>query len=177
MAYAVNLYFDPHTERLLTRVWKTFDDAGLPNIKQRTFRPHITLCIFEEIECQDCQCRISEISSHFELHELTLDHFGIFKNNDAVLFLAPTPSGDLLSAQKDIFHILTPFAQKPWVLYQPGRWVPHCTLANDLNDAQLIQAVGLSLSIPLPIKSRVSQIGIVEFDPIQPIFQVNIQKK
>ncbi len=176
MAFAVNLYFDENTESQIFRYWEKFDAAHLPNKKQRSFRPHITLCIFDHINCADCECRISAISSNFSLHVVTLDHLGIFNDEDNVLFLAPMPDARLLAMQEHVYKELLSFSTRPWDLYRPHTWVPHCTLANDLDHQQLLKAVGIALAIPLPIKARVSQIGIIEFDPIQPIFQVNISE-
>jgi 2'-5' RNA ligase len=176
MAYAITLLFDPETEKQLAQFWKLFDEAGIPDKEQRKIRPHITLCIFEEIACADCECRISEIASDFSLHTLMLDHLGIFHQQDNVLFIAPTPNPQLLALQKRVFEDISAFATLPWKMYQPGTWVPHCTLANGLQDAELVRAVALSLQISLPIEAKITDIGIIQFDPVQPIFEVKIQR-
>jgi 2'-5' RNA ligase len=176
MAFAVNIYFDPSTESHIKRYWKMLDDAGLPNLNQRAFRPHITLCIFDQIDCEDCECYINEISSEFILHSVTLDHLGIFNVGEKVLFLGPTPNRRLLTMQGEVFETLSGFASKPWELYHPNAWVPHCTLANDLDEDSLIKALEIAIKIELPIQAEISQIGIIEFDPIQTIFQFNIKE-
>jgi len=175
MAFAVNIYFDPHTESLLKQYWKMLDDADLPNKAQRAFRPHITLCIFDQIDCEDCECYINEISSQFQLHSVSLDHLGIFNNGEKVLFLGPTPNERLLTMQKEVFETLSGSASTPWKLYHPNAWVPHCTLANDLDEESLKKALQIALNIQLPILAEISQIGIIEFDPIHTIFQFNIK--
>ena len=177
MAYAITLLFDPETEKQLAQFWILFDQAGIPKKEQPRIRPHITLCIFEEIACADCECRISEIASDFGLLTLTLDHLGIFHQQNNVLFIAPTPNAQLLAMQKHVFEEISAFATQPWKMYQPGTWVPHCTLANDLNDADLIRAVTLSLQISLPIEAQIAEIGIIQFDPAKPIFEVKIHNE
>jgi len=176
MAYAVNIYFDTTTETLLKHFWTKLDRANLPNKTQRTFRPHITLCIFDQIDCESCECYINEISSQFKLHSVNLDHIGVFNNGEQVLFLAPTPNEKILSMQKEVFATLLGFASQPWKLYHPDAWVPHCTLANDLDEDGLIKALRIALEIQLPIQAEVSQIGIIEFDPIHTIFQFDIKE-
>jgi 2'-5' RNA ligase len=177
MAYAITLLFDPETEKLLAQFKKLFDGARIPDTEQRRIRPHITLCIFEEIACADCECRISEIASDFSLSTLMLDHLGIFHQQDNVLFIAPTPNPQLLALQKRVFEDISAFATLPWKMYQPGTWVPHCTLANGLRDVELVRAVALSLQIDLPIEARIDEIGIIQFDPVQPIFEVKVKKE
>jgi len=176
MAFAVNIYFDPVTEMLLKHFWKKLDGADLPNKTQRSFRPHITLCIFDQIDCGDCECYINQISSQFKLHLVNLDHLGIFNNGEKVLFLGPTPNERMLTMQKEMFETLSGFASQPWELYHPDAWVPHCTLANDLDEDGLKKALQIALKIQLPIQAEVSQIGIIEFDPIHTIFQVDIKE-
>lgn len=176
MAFAVNIYFDQDTEALLKKYWKRLDDANLPNKSQRAFRPHITLCIFEKINCSDCECYINEISDHFKIKKVRLDHLGIFNNGEKVLFLATAPSEMLLNMQKEIFKTVSQYAQQPWDLYHPAAWVPHCTMANDLDADGLKKALEITLGIHLPIQALVSQIGIIEFDPIHTIYQVDIKE-
>jgi len=176
MSFAVSIYFDPKIENQIKEIWRSFDTANLPNHKERTFRPHITLCIYEEINCADCECKINEVSSQFILPAINFDHLGIFNGVEKVLFLAPTPNEHLLAMQRKVFHMLSTFVRKPWKMYEPDMWVPHCTLANDLSEKELKKAIEIALAIQLPIHTGISQIGIVEFDPIQPVFQVDIKK-
>ena len=175
MAFAIIIYFDSETEKQIKDIWSSFDAANLPNQLERTFRPHITLCIFEQINCADCESKINEISSQFSLPSINFDHLGVFNSNEKVLFLAPTPNELLLAMQRKVFTALSAYVSQPWKMYEPDTWVPHCTLANDLNEEELFKALALSLSIKLPIQTRISQIGIVEFDPIQTVFEVDIE--
>jgi len=175
MAFAVNIYFDPETEALLQRYWKALDHANIPNKTQRAFRPHITLCIFDDINCDDCECYINQVSSQLSMHAITLDHIGIFNNGQKVLFLAPAPNEKMLRMHKEIYETLAQYARNPWKLYHPNEWVPHSTLANDLEEEELMRALAIALEIPLPIHTEISQIGIIEFDPIHTIFEVDIK--
>jgi hypothetical protein len=38
-----------------------------------------------------------------------------------------------------------------------------------------MHALAIALEIPLPIHTEISQIGIIEFDPIHTIFEVDIK--
>jgi len=176
MAFAIIIYFDPKTEKQIKDIWRSFDAVNLPNRFERTFRPHITLCIYEQINCADCESKINEISSQFSLPFINFDHLGVFNGKEKVLFLAPTPNEHLLAMQRKVFNTLSAYVSNPWKMYEPDTWVPHCTLANDLNEEELFKALALSLKINLPIQTRISQIGIVEFDPIQSVFEVDLKE-
>jgi len=174
MAFAVNLYFNQSTQSQITGFWEQLDLGIFADQKYRSFRPHVSLCIFESINCADCECLINQISTHFPLQTLKFDHLGVFNREEKVLFLALTPTSQLITLQKEVYQKLSEHAQQPWDLYKPDTWVPHCTLVNDLSQQDLIKALPIALKIPLPLEINISQIGIIEFDPIISIFQVDI---
>jgi len=60
-----------------------------------------------------------------------------------------------------------PFGQAPWDHYRPGVWVPHCTLATDLEPDQFGAALAIAGRAPLPLECRLVEIGIVEFRPVR----------
>jgi 2'-5' RNA ligase len=48
----------------------------------------------------------------------------------------------------------------------PG-WVPHCTLATDLEPDRFGDALEIAARAPLPLESRLVEVGIVEFRPVK----------
>jgi 2'-5' RNA ligase len=49
----------------------------------------------------------------------------------------------------------------------PGTWVPHCTLATDLEANRFGDALAIAKRTPLPLESRLVEAGIVEFRPVK----------
>lgn len=175
MPYAVVLYFDTPFQEAIHQIWDRLDNSGVKfKTDQRRFRPHITLAIFDEIDCDDYKSKIEKIAFSSNVTHLHLDHIGIFNKPDIVIFLAPPPGKELLALHKVIHDVLSNHTQGSWELYKPGNWVPHCTLANDLEISDLEQAIGICIEIPLPLSAKITQICIIAFDPIQQIFQVNL---
>jgi hypothetical protein len=60
-------------------------------------------------------------------------------------------------------------------MYQPGKWVPHITLAKSIPTDSLGEALDLSRAINLPFTAQIARIGVVFFDPTQTIYQVKIK--
>jgi hypothetical protein len=48
-----------------------------------------------------------------------------------------------------------------------GGWVPHCTLASDLEPEQFGSALAIAGRVRLPIECRLVEVGIVEFRPVK----------
>jgi len=48
-----------------------------------------------------------------------------------------------------------------------GAWVPHCTLATDLEPHQFGSALAIAARVPLPLECRLVEVGIVEFRPVK----------
>ena len=54
-----------------------------------------------------------------------------------------------------------------WDHYRPGAWVPHCTLASDLEPQQFGSALAIAGRTSLPFECRLVEVGIVEFRPVK----------
>lgn len=175
MAFAVVFYFESSTETRILDFQNSLIKAGINPAKIRIpLRPHITLGIYDTIDCDDCECRINEISFDLVMKSIEFISLGIFVNPDRVLFLSPVTNAILLHTHQLIHEELAPHTSGSWEIYKPGNWVPHCTIANDIEEQDLNKAVSVLADLVLPFKAGISQIGIVEFDPNQAIFQVDI---
>jgi 2'-5' RNA ligase len=83
------------------------------------------------------------------------------RSQRAVLFLGATATAELLRAHAAIHTGIEQASEGVWELYQPGRWVPHCTLAMRLGANELKTAIA-HLHPHTAITVRVAQVNIVE---------------
>jgi 2'-5' RNA ligase len=60
-------------------------------------------------------------------------------------------------------------------MYQPGKWVPHCTLAMDMDISQLEKAISICADVQLPIEMKADEIGAVEFLPVSDYSKYNLK--
>ena len=65
---------------------------------------------------------------------VTFPSVGIFPTNGTV-FLAPTVTNELLKLHHSYHDYFKTF-HNPNSYYVPGKWVPHCTIANRLHTKQ-----------------------------------------
>jgi 2'-5' RNA ligase len=176
MPYTIVLYFNQQTEALIRSYWERLANENISTeLPDSGIRPHITLAIYEELNCQSCESELANFAREASHLTIPITHLGIFNNPDSVLFLAPTATKELLDFHARIHTCLLSKAQKSWEIYQPGAWVPHCTLAMNLNAQQLSRAVSICSDIHLPIELRATQIGAVEFVSAEELFNFNLK--
>ena len=174
MPYAVMLYFDNQTETTINKVWQALADDNLATgVQYAGIRPHITLAIYDELDCRSCENELVKITSKTVSMAIQLAHLGIFTNPELVVFAAPAPTKEFLDFHENLHSSLASEAKKPWGLYQPGNWVPHCTLALDFKMENLTEIIHRCKTLPFPMDVRAVQLGVVEFQPVRDLFKYN----
>ncbi len=171
MPSALVLYFDESSEISIIRLWEALESEGISLDYSTDIRPHITLGIYDELFCQSCSKELAELEKQANDLSITFSHFGIFHEPEVVLFLAPTPTTELLEFHNRIHKNLADFSKTPWEFYQPGKWVPHCTLALGIQPDQFNKAIKVSTQLQLPMTVNTSEIGVVEFHPMNGVFK------
>ena len=91
-----------------------------------------------------------------------LSYFGIFHRRPGVIFLGGTATRALLAQHALLQARCHNVAKGCWPEYEVDVWVPHCTLAADLQAAQVEQAVRVCRQAVLPLHGYFQAIGISE---------------
>ena len=175
MAYAVVIYFDKISSQTIVNTWKELVKNNISqNMLSTGIQPHFTLAIYDSFDCVECEKEIMKIAENSGLIDIQADYFGIFPNTSSVIFIAPAPGQALIQFHHNIHNSLKNHVGGSWEIYQPGKWVPHLTIARDINNHHLSSALEICMKIPLPLKMRITQMGVVSFEPIKPLFTMDI---
>ena len=176
MPYATVLFFKEKSERIIRNIWDALAKAGIPLDFAADIRPHMTLSIYDKLYCQPCEMELANLANRSANLSLTFSNLGIFREPESVLFLAPTVTRELLDFHALLYASLSDLAVKPWKIYQPGNWVPHCTLAMDVQPDQFNQAIRICSQVQLPLTLNIAQVGVVEFHPVNMLFKYDLGK-
>lgn len=175
MSFAVVLYFEEKHEKEFLHVWESLSRENLTaNLVEAEIRPHITLAIFDELNCRPCESQLSIVAANTRPISFQITHLGLFINPEPVVFAAPTVTQDLLSFHKHLHDVLATEAKNSWEMYQPGQWVPHCTLALGFDLKNLGRIFEKCLDLGLPMQVQADQIGVVEFQPMKDVFKFRL---
>jgi len=165
MPYAVELALDPTSAGVVRRLWRELDAAGITYVARAGARPHVTLGIWDAFEHEDAVAELRRFAAATAPVTLRLASVGLFPR--VAVFLAPAVTPELLDLHARFHHRFGPLGRAPWEHYRPGSWVPHCTLATDLEPDQFASALSIAARAPLPLESRLVEVGIVEFRPVR----------
>ncbi|MGV8025536.1 MAG: 2'-5' RNA ligase family protein [Anaerolineaceae bacterium] len=177
MPYAIVLYLDPQKAKPIRRVIHELAQKSIaPYMQEHAMRPHITLAIYEGLNCQTCESKISGLAGRIRGFDLNFSFLGIFHSENPVVFIGPTTSRELLEIHSQLYEVLKADANHPWELYEPGQWVPHCSLAVEFPIIKLQEAVQTCLKLTLPLSIPVASLGVVQFEPLQALYNYEIGK-
>jgi 2'-5' RNA ligase len=161
MPYAVELFFDAATEAAIRRYCDTITDSGeLPN-----GRPHVSLGGCRDLRDAAALIRALEILAAEQTGPLpvSLSYLGVFPGDEGVMFHGITVTTPLLLLHRRFHAQFAPTAIDWSPFYQPGLWVPHCTLAYGLSRERLPQALaGLQTLVPPMLSGLLTSIALVE---------------
>ena len=175
MPYAVVFYLDTQASEPIRQTIRELAEKNIaPYMYARSIPPHVTLAIYEDMDCRTCEEKIAKLASQTATINLNFSFLGFFHTESTVIFLGLTPTRRLISIHQQVHQSLAENGTKPWELYLPGKWVPHCSLAVDFPSENTDQATALCMRIALPLSIPVTSLGVVRFEPVQPLYHYAI---
>ena len=165
MPYAVELALDAAAAAEVRRVWRELDDAGTGYMARSGVRPHVTLGIWDTLELEGAEAELSALAAEIAPVRLIFASVGLFPG--VAIFLAPTVTAELLDLHAGFHRRFGRLGRASWDHYRPGSWVPHCTLATDLEPDRFGSALAIAGRVGLPLECRLVEIGIVQFRPVK----------
>ena len=139
----VTVLDEPWRERV-EEIWGELAAVfGLPSVgAQRD--PHVTYHVADSYHRDAVESAINTIASRTPAFDLETHGLGVFRGEQAVLFLHVTPSPALGAVHAAILHAVEGIAVAPREFYAPETWVPHITLAaGGLREEQLSEIMAL----------------------------------
>ena len=171
MFYAIHAFFDPQTEAAIKVVWKELADSGTaPYLYQSANRPHLTLAIYDTLDLAAGEARLGNLAAASPPLPVIFHSLGMFTTPRAAVFLAPRVDAALLELQAHVHQVFAEVTSNPDEYYLPGKWVPHCALALELDKATAVRVIQMAMNIPLPLVGQVTELGAIEARPVRHLF-------
>ena len=176
MGFAVEMYFDEKTEKALRDLRKVLSDAGVrPVLDEMGDRPHISLAVFSQVDVNVLLEELEGFAAETRPLPITLSAIGGFATADAVLFLTPAITQELMDVHWDFHQMLGDLKMHPHAYYQPDRWVPHSTIAQNVQEEMVGKGFEVLRKSFKPISGKLVEMGLVRFRPVESlgIFPLN----
>ena len=173
MPFAVELALDQVASQTIESIWNDLAEQKITDeSNQSRMHPHITLAIYEKLDCVLCEQELTRLVQDTHQLKLNFSHFGVFTQPENVLFLAPSMTDELFQLQRQVHACLERKSIGSWENYQPGKWVPHCTLAFNIGGKELSKAMDIVLKQKLPLYVSTESLGVTEFYPAENAFRI-----
>jgi len=170
MPFAIQLFVDPVSDRIVRSLWEEIASAGLFAMRDSGNRPHVSLAIYRELDVALCANLLEVFATTHAPFALTFASLGMFHEEQTVVFLAPVASVALLDLHKEVHMLLQGTGAFPALYYLPGRWTPHCALATRVPADFISQVVDIGLGISFPLTFTIEEIGVIEYPPVKHLF-------
>ncbi len=168
MAFSVNLFLDEKATRQIQALWDRLAERQLAlHMRSTVDRPHVTLAIFDELNVPAAQLAMVRYAQDLTVIPIRMPSLGVFPGPHGSIYLAVTVTETLLDLHAGLHRSLERFGARPWAIYRPGLWMPHCTLAMDLATEAVPPAVAACLEGWQPVEAVLEEIGISQFQPLQ----------
>jgi 2'-5' RNA ligase len=160
VAQGLAFLFDDGADRAVRALWSRLDEVGVPSLAGRGYPPHVTFAVAGTIPPLVRDALRADLA-RLSIPALWLSTLAAFSSVDTVLMLAAVVDTELLAVHSAVHDALAGRVKQPSAYYLPGAWVPHCTLAQSVEPAQV--ATGFATLYPLdPIRATVREIAIID---------------
>ncbi|MEG9295443.1 2'-5' RNA ligase family protein [Mangrovibacillus sp. Mu-81] len=161
--YWVIALFDTETERLIKHIWKELREESISYYidEVQDGRPHLTLASYKELDKKNYIRQMETFYDNKRGYDITFNHIGSFLNYNT-LFLSPTVTEQLLDFHTEHHKHFGTYNTEANKLYEPRQWIPHVTLANNLEPDQLSKAFHYCVDRIGQTKGRIEEVGLIE---------------
>lgn len=142
MPYATVFDLDPNSVEAFERLADLIDETGASFASPRRdgIAPHLTLAVYDDLDVAAMQRDLETFVPICCEATMTFQSIGCFPGPLNTIYSAPTVSGDLLAIHRT-YHEHTSRQGHGSVLYHPGIWIPHITLASQVSLSDVGQLI------------------------------------
>jgi hypothetical protein len=170
VALALCLLFDRRTDRLVRALWERLEAQGVSTLLTHTHgrhRPHLSYAVLRNGDVDSVSTALAPLPDQGAV-DVTAQGSVAFPRGRVALACAATAS--VVARQEGVVTALRAAGLELHRNYEPGRWVPHVSVATSASADQLPLVVGaVSDVLPLPVhadRTAVIETGTGEIWPL-----------
>src|SRR5215470_6293154 len=168
MPFAIELGLDGESAGPVRSLWRRLAEAGIRYMADSGAEPHVSVAIWDDLRVERAAIEVAALVTQTAPVPLSFTQVRTF--GAEVVYLAVAPSARLVDLHARVQARIGPLGDGAWEHYAPGAWIPHCTLAMDLDTGTAATALALATGFALPLTGRLDRMAIVEFRPVRERF-------
>jgi len=160
--YGIIALFDDELNKKIYNLWQELRDESISTyaFEVSNRKPHITIASYRQLDLNSFVQHLDSYLEDKKSIELSFPSLGSFIGTGA-LFYAPLVTENLFQFHQK-FHTHFQGIQDPHSLYNPGQWIPHCTIANRLSTEKLLEAFLYCTTHYQGLKGQIQEIAIID---------------
>jgi 2'-5' RNA ligase len=169
--FVLQLDVDSETNARLDVIAEELDRiSGLETVRRIGDVHHVSLGVYDDVAVERFVADVAAFAKTLEPIAIRLASIGIFSGAKNVLHLGLVVTEDLLLLHRRFHDVLSAHAGSCRDHYLPGAWVPHVTLAVDIEAAALEEAVAVVRQIWQPCDARLDAIRFIRVRPVETLY-------
>jgi 2'-5' RNA ligase len=161
--YAILGLFDDKTNRMILDMWKEMREKRISfygaDLEENL--PHITMASYTNLDRIQFKQRMDSYIEKQTPIEFSFQSIGTFLQTSTIYYAPKVTKHLLLEHEK--FHTHFQAFHDPESMYIPNRWIPHCTLANNLSEEKLAEAYTYAVQRHLPFNGQIEGLALIKF--------------
>lgn len=175
MGYAIELALDDEYAAKVYPLWDAIHTHfGGTDLRLLGARPHISLAVLPDLTPETFYAPLEEFASTCPVLDIHFASVASFPTAEGVVFLAPVVTEELLSLHKRFHQLLRLLNVTSNPYYEPGSWVPHCTIGQNLPAAKVASALDFARTAGVYSRARLVEISLIEFRPVRYCYRFNL---
>ncbi|MGH6926292.1 MAG: 2'-5' RNA ligase family protein [Propylenella sp.] len=144
--------------------------AGLQTVRRIGDVHHISLGVYDDVSVEQFVDELQRFAETVVPIPIRLAMIGVFPGARSVLYLGPVVTEELLALHRRYHAALAGFAQSCWEHYRREHWVPHVTLALEIEPEALEEAVAAARKHWAPHDARLDAMRFIRFRPVETLY-------
>ena len=153
--------FDPPTELVLRRLWARLEELGINTLQTHTHglhHPHLSLAVLREWDFAGVSAAVAELP---DCGPFALPVHGVVTFPRGRVALAPSATAEVVRRQEQIAMAVTAAGAILHKHYEPGQWVPHCSISPDARGPELAVVAKAVMDV-LPLTLYVDRAAFID---------------
>lgn len=175
--HAINLFFDPALQQQFTQLLQKLACEKIASfLVEIGAKPHISLGLFEkDVDIKALTGITEQLAGSTSPIPLRFPSIAGFSLQQKMIFMPPSPTTQLLQLHAKLHELLNKRRIPTRENYMPGNWIPHCTVAYDVEIQNYKQAFWLCSAQQLPFTGHAVKIGLSSYLPVREIASYNLR--
>jgi hypothetical protein len=173
MPFAVQLDLDAHAAVCVGRIFGELEAvSALQTIRRLGNGPHLSLAVYDELPIEQFIGELCAFAKAMIPMEVTLRDVKTYPGG--IIFLSVEGGDALAGLHRNYHEALHRYAGSCSGYFLPGEWDPHVTLAMNVGQDALDNAVALACEHWRPAAARLESLRVIRFFPVETLWQTRL---